>query len=90
MKISVEIPRKILYVVLFTLLVTVLSISAFFIFRPQIVRAEWNNDNTSTSDSYTLSQIERHLENLVRQLEKLNNNLSGIEDEIEKIRSNMD
>lgn len=90
MKVTIEAPRKILYAVLITLLIAVLSIPASLMLRPQPLSAEWNSDNTSTSDSYTLSDIENHLDNLVTQFEKLNNNLSNIEYELEQIRGKLD
>ncbi|TES93491.1 MAG: hypothetical protein E3J87_02230 [Candidatus Cloacimonadota bacterium] len=90
MKVMIEVPRKILYIFLVIFLVLVVSIPLIFYLGPRNLRAEWNSENTSTSDSYTLSQIEKHLGDLVRQLEKLNSNLSDIEDEIEKIRYKMD
>jgi len=89
MKMSFEIPRKVLYVSLIVLFITVITISGFIVFAPRNARAEWNSENTSSSDSYTLSDIEKHLGDLVRQLEKLNSSMSGIEDELEKIRNNM-
>jgi len=89
MKIVFELPRRTLYIFLVIFLFVVLSISVFLLARPQIALAEWNNGNISTSDSYTLSKIENHLGNLVRELEKLNGNLSDIENEMEKIRYKM-
>lgn len=90
MKVTLEIPRKVLYASLIILLVAVLAIPAAIFLRPQMLSAEWNSDNTSSSDSYTLEQIEDHLDGLVDQFEKLNYNLSNIEYELEQIRNNMD
>ncbi len=90
MKATIELPRRILYILLSALLVVLISISIIFLFSPHKANAEWNSDNASTSDSYTLSQIEKHLGDLVDQLEKLNYNLSDIEDEMEKIRNKME
>jgi hypothetical protein len=89
MKLVLEIPRKTLYLILSVFLIAFILIPVLLYLGPQNARAEWNSDNTSTSDSYTLSDIEGHLENLVRQLEKLNYNLDDIEDELEKIRGEM-
>jgi hypothetical protein len=90
MKVTLEIPRNILYVSFVAVLIAVLAIPAALFLRPQLLRAEWNSDNTSTSDSYTLEQIEDHLDQLVTQFEKLNYNLSQIEYELEQIRGEMD
>ncbi len=90
MKLTLEIPRKILYASLIVVLIAVLSIPAAILLRPQLLRAEWNSDNTSTSDSHALSEIENHLDNLVDQFEKLNYNLSNIEYELEQIRNEID
>jgi len=86
MKFSVELSHKTFYIVLVLFLVLALSIGFLFIIKPDNAQAEWNNEKTSSSDSYNLSQIEKHLEDLVRGIEKLNSNLSDIEDEMEKIR----
>ncbi len=90
MKIIMEIPRKALYTLLIVLLIAVLAIPVSIILRPAPLSAEWNSDNTSSSDSYTLSDIEDHLYDLVDQFRKLNENLSDIEYELEQIRGNMD
>jgi hypothetical protein len=90
MKVTVEVPRKILYAALIVLLIAVLSIPAAIFFRPQPLKAEWNSDNTSTSDSYVLDTIEDHLDDIVDQFEKLNYNLSNLEYELEQIRNELD
>ncbi len=89
MKVSFEIPRNILCTGLIIFVIGIVAISGFVLFGPRNARAEWNSESISSSDSYTLSDIEKHLGDLVRQMEKLNGNLSGIEDELEKIRNNM-
>jgi hypothetical protein len=90
MKVTIEVPKKILYASLIVLLIAVLSIPAAIFLRPQPLRAEWNSDNTSTSDSYVLGMIEDHLDDIVDQFEKLNYNLSNIEYELEQIRNELD
>lgn len=90
MKVTLEIPRKILYGSLIVLLIAVISIPVAIILRPQSLRAEWNSDNSSTSDSYVLGMIEDHLDDIVDQFEKINYNLSNIEYELEQIRNELD
>jgi uncharacterized protein YpmS len=90
MKITIELKGKVLYLILTAILILLLSIPVLMYLAPQKAMAEWNSDNTSSSDSYALSQIEKHLDEMVTQLEKLNSNLSDVGDEIEKIRYKMD
>jgi hypothetical protein len=90
MKVTIEVPRNMLYVSLIVLFIAVLAIPAAIFLRPQMLSAEWNSGSSSTSDSYTLDMIEDHLESIVDQFEKLNYNLSNIEYELEQIRSNID
>ena len=90
MKITVELSRKIFFTISAIFLIAVLSIPILLYLAPQKAMAEWNSENSSSSDSYALTQIEKHLDDLVGQLEKLNDNLSDVGDEIEKIRYKMD